>query len=310
MTDLLSQPPKHHYIPVLYLKQWTVNGRFTEFSRPLGRDRVEHRGTSPKGTGFQRGLYRMTSAGLPEDVAEAVERKFMGQVDNLAKEALDILLGTLPQKWPVKQRSAWSRFVNGLMFRVPERVAATRKYLEEFWQIDYERHKAEYEKERAPGDPDFPGYLKMSIERESLIYAMKQIDDQQIGSLLNRMEWRTIDVSGAGRPLFTSDRPIIHTNGMAYPDSYLMMPINPTRLFIATNHPMTARQFTETPPHKLVKGCNRHVIRRAQKYAWNIDETEVEFVRKHLSAEAAMDHKMWGTAYERALQEKRQASKA
>ncbi|WP_213249875.1 DUF4238 domain-containing protein [Bradyrhizobium sp. sBnM-33] len=52
--------PKHHYIPVLYLKQWAkAGGRFTEFSRPPGRSVVEPRGTGPKGTGFRRGLYRL-----------------------------------------------------------------------------------------------------------------------------------------------------------------------------------------------------------------------------------------------------------
>jgi hypothetical protein len=41
-------------------------------------------GTSPEGTDYQRGLYRLK--GVPDDVAKMVEHRFMGKVDNLAKD--------------------------------------------------------------------------------------------------------------------------------------------------------------------------------------------------------------------------------
>jgi uncharacterized protein DUF4238 len=75
--------PKRHYIPVLYLKQWAGDGRFIKFSRAAGRDRVEPRGTGARGTGYVRGLYRLS--GVPHEMAEEVESKFMQQFDNLAR---------------------------------------------------------------------------------------------------------------------------------------------------------------------------------------------------------------------------------
>src|SRR5258707_9476555 len=52
--------PRHHYIPVLYLSQWADgNGRLYEVSRPNGRSEVSVRPTGPKGTGYERGLYRL-----------------------------------------------------------------------------------------------------------------------------------------------------------------------------------------------------------------------------------------------------------
>jgi hypothetical protein len=77
--------PKHHYIPVFYLNEWTrPDGRLTEFSRPTGKD-VIPRNTSPKGTGYVRGLYRLDH--LAGDAAEAYERLFFSMVDNTAKTA-------------------------------------------------------------------------------------------------------------------------------------------------------------------------------------------------------------------------------
>lgn len=279
---------------MLYLKQWTKDGRFTEFSRPSGRGRVEPRGTAARGTGYQQGLYRLMSPGIPEDLAEQVERNFMGTVDNLAKDALDILLGSSHAKWNDKTRSAWARFVNGLLFRVPERVASARKFLEDFWRADFERHKAEYDAQKGPEDPEFSDYIPEAVNRETLQFIMTQIDDRRIGTLLGRMRWRTIDVEATGRRLFTSDRPVIMSNGLAYESSHMLLPISPTRFFVATHTPAMENHLANVIPRReLVKICNRHIIRRAQKYAWNTNDTEIDFVRKHLSAEADMDSRFW-----------------
>ena len=257
MSDT-SDLPKHHYIPVLYLKQWAVAGRFTEFSRPNGRDRVEPRGTGARGTGYQRGLYRLMSPGIPEELAEQVEKKFMRTVDNRAKDALDLVLQNAHSKWTAKSRSDWSRFVNGLLFRVPERVASARKYLEDFWLKDYERHRANYNAQKGEDDPEFLEHIVETVSREVLEFTMKQIDDKRIGNLLNRMRWRTIDVSSVARPLFTSDRPVIMSNGLSYPNSHLLLPVSPTRLFLATNTQAMENQFLHViPKRELVKMANK-----------------------------------------------------
>src|SRR4051794_22472314 len=113
----MKKLPKHHYIPVFYLREWTrPDGRLTEFSRPTEKEVVPRR-TSPKGTGYFRGLYRLEDAS--EHAAEAFERVFFGQVDNKAKDALDRHLGRLPYEWDTNSRSNWSRFVMGMMFRNP-----------------------------------------------------------------------------------------------------------------------------------------------------------------------------------------------
>ncbi|MDF0584735.1 DUF4238 domain-containing protein [Bradyrhizobium yuanmingense] len=303
--------PKHHYIPVLYLKQWAkADGRFTEFSRPAGRSEVEPRGTGARGTGYQRGLYRLTREGIPEELAEAVERKFMQAVDNRAKDALNKILANRDD-WTLKTRSDWSRFVSGLLFRVPERVMSARKYLEDFWLDDHERHLAEYNAQKAEGAPEFLDYVVDSIARETLEFTMKQIDNQRIGTKLNSMRWLTVDMSSAGRPLFTSDRPVIMSNGLSDRESHLVIPVSPTKLFIATNNAEMERELSRViPARELVKMCNRHVIRRAQKYAWNRDDTEMEFVRKHLSQEADLDELFWRTQPQRVSTPNRSLSNA
>jgi hypothetical protein len=290
--------PKHHYIPVLYLSQWVDgDGRLYEFSRPNGRSEVSARPTGPKGTGYERGLYRLT--GVPDDVSEAVERKFMAQVDSLAKKTLDVLLGEDTPAWTVPSRSAWSRFVTGLIFRNPERVRESRRFLEDFWLRDYDERVEEYNRQKAANGPDFIDYIASSAERVGLRFTMDQIDNTTIGTRINEMEWWTIDVTSVGRKLFTSDRPVILEHGLAHPHSYLLLPISPTRIFLATNTREQANNLRAIPPRQLVKSVNKHIIRRAQRYGWGTDKSELSFVKKHLSQEAHLDMDFFRTVRRR-----------
>ena len=85
-----KKAPKHHYIPVFYLKQWTsgVDGRLCELSRP--HKTVKPRRTGPDGTGYVRGLY--TIPGVPEDKSNILESLYMRNTDDWAARALRILL--------------------------------------------------------------------------------------------------------------------------------------------------------------------------------------------------------------------------
>ena len=72
---------KHHYIPVLYSKEWAgPNGLLCEFSRPY--DVVKPKRVHPDGTGYVRGLY--TVPRNDPRVAEFIEREFFKITDNLA----------------------------------------------------------------------------------------------------------------------------------------------------------------------------------------------------------------------------------
>jgi hypothetical protein len=59
MSDQSPKLPKHHYIPVFYLKQWAgPDGKVVAFRRPHG-DRVVATQKPPTHTGYDRGLYWM-----------------------------------------------------------------------------------------------------------------------------------------------------------------------------------------------------------------------------------------------------------
>jgi hypothetical protein len=83
----MPKEQKHHYIPVFYLRQWATSARSTliEFSQQGPARLVKPRPTSPKGTGYVRGLYSLE--GLDAHVLNAVEDQFLKPSDGLAAEA-------------------------------------------------------------------------------------------------------------------------------------------------------------------------------------------------------------------------------
>jgi hypothetical protein len=73
----VSEPRKHHYVPVCYLKQWamTDDRRLCEYKLIPGGYGVKPRRTSPEGTGYQIDLYRID--GVPDNIAQDFEKRFM-----------------------------------------------------------------------------------------------------------------------------------------------------------------------------------------------------------------------------------------
>jgi hypothetical protein len=299
----MTKLPKHHYVPVFYLREWAGDdGRLAEFSRPTDAD-VKSRPAGPKGTGYVRGLYRFE--GATEEAAEAFERLFFGHVDSLAKQALDIHLGRGRKEWTGDSRSAWSRFVIGMLYRNPERIASLRKYIEDIALDSYEAGQAEYEAQMSEGDPSFLDYLVKKVAYDALDWTTTIMNNEKIGLHLNHMRWSVRDVSDSGLKLFTSDRPVLMTNGLVGERAHLVMPISPSKAFVACNSEAMEREVLGYTSTIFAKGCNRNILRYAQKYAWNTDDQFINRANEHLAIDAAVGEAFFLDEPKRALEEVR-----
>ena len=144
--------PKHHYIPVFYLKQWKGgDGRLCDYSRPY-KDVVPRR-TSPDGTAYVRGLYRLPN--VPNDKAEIIETAYMKHVDNGAAPALRKLLSrdAGPAALTDTEKIYWARFLHCLILRSPEYLAALSAALARNAPASVESARAKYDELRNDTDP-------------------------------------------------------------------------------------------------------------------------------------------------------------
>jgi hypothetical protein len=275
--------PKHHYIPVFYLKQWAgPDGRLVEFSRPHGSI-VKPRRTHPDGTGFVRGLYRLP--GVPDDVAETIEQKFFKELDDYASYAHKRILRRYMIDWSPRMRTAWSQFILGILLRSPKTVSDTKLMvgdgIPEIWEEARSKHASEN-----PNSPAMRDYDAGLIDRTSLIALQRFISNEKMVRFVNGMIWSACDVAPTRYRFLTSDRPIVITDGLGYPESHIAVPVSPTMLFLATNTEQTAKEIQAMHVKDLVFNANKQVVRHAVQYVWAHDESQTALIKSQMSSEA------------------------
>jgi len=283
--------PKHHYIPVFYLKQWAPpkavpgNGRLVEFSAPYNGI-VKGQYKYPDATGYVRGLYRIP--GLPDDKAELIESRFFKLVDDWASYALAKLNRRHMDDWSAHMRSAWSRFLIALLIRSPKSVAEIKFRLVDGLPEHWERERERLLREDPTSEPLGP-FDQLASEQYAALALQRFIDNQNIGNFINAMDWSVLDVGGSKYRFLTSDRPIVMTNGVGVKGGHLAIAISPTNLFLAANDKQTTREIHAYNPLDVVRSYNKQVVRNAIKYVWAHDHSQVALVRAQFSIDSQND---------------------
>jgi hypothetical protein len=282
----MSKKQKHHYIPEFYLKQWVgPDGQLIEFCRRY-KNRVVARSTAPGGTGYTPGLYSIPSA--PLHVENVFENSYLNKADGLAAQSLSIMLNenyvpTGPEK------TAWTRFLMSLLYRTPEGVQRSvemiRKYYDEK-SIDQIRNV--YADLKRPEDPDTPEeYLELNrsdmTNRTTIQHLMDIIESDRVRDKIMAMRWELGNFVGLKHKLLTSDRPIVMTNGIAGPDSHMVIPLSPTHIFIATNTSEEAEKIKSLSENgRLISILNDKVARQARKFVYSTDKSQLRFIENRL----------------------------
>ena len=186
----------------------------------------------------------------------------------------------------------WSRFLLTLIHRTPEQVADLKKTLGTELPGFLVRFRPQYESMRKPGSPTFEEFTDWmssvgNLDSIHLQVLHSLMDSELTGTALNRMIWGTIRIDNARYPLLTSDRPLTMSNGIGGPDGYIVMPISPDRIFVATNTAEMARNIRDQVKQgKFEDRVNDFVARQARKYVYGTDDRQLRFVQNRLGSKA------------------------
>ncbi len=284
----MNAPSKHHFLPEFYLRRWCgEDGKFTRFTRIREKSLAVLR-AHPAQAGFKTDLYRLPGHHKDDMAAQLLEWGFFRQVDNDAARALAILHGEAPWHWAPDTRSGWSRFLLSLMHRTPRHW---ERILEELARLDAEalpEVQARYEELRSPTDPKtFDEWIARRdpdyIEKERYKMAARAIDNAELGTPINNIEWRVYDLSKSDRALLTSDNAVILV-ALDLPEGHLALPISPAKLFVAARqlkfHAQIA-DLAERNPSRLARHVNRLTVQRADDVVIAYDETQRLFIERH-----------------------------
>ena len=284
--DSQKQNPsdKHHYIPKFYTKRWTSekDGQLDVYEKT--ERGVNVRRGSPKSAGWARRLYTMH--GVPEEMKSHFEEHFFAPADRKAANALH-LLEEGKEVYDETLRSAWSRFLMGLLLRCPEDMEVFREGWDKYLLQTTPEIEEQYQKQRAESDP--PTLSEMINKRsegeaqQAMFKAYRGLfDHKNVGTHLNNMVWEVLDMSGLSYSLLTSDRPIVRTQSLRQEGGHICLPLSPTKLFVAANDELTIRAFMRGDRPKLVKAINQDVVGGAVKFVFAVDRKQSQFIRNRI----------------------------
>lgn len=282
----MSDPRRHHFQPEFRLRHWAgADGLVCEIKKDHGK--VEAQRKSPRATGFQRDLYR--TDGVPDALAQHVEKKFMSPLDNDAAGALHKILSGDRTPWTGDERTAWTTFILSLLFRSPENVAIIKDHIRNCWEEGKRALEADYTARRRPTDPEtFEGYVALTNPAAAEIgasnFLMETIGNERVGPTIFNMHWTRHGLEKSKLPLLTSDRPIVMPLGLGDPSAYIALPVSPTVLFVAARNPGFAQSLSRWRHTDLVKVLNKVVVSQARKFVWATDDRQIEFVSCHIGA--------------------------
>ena len=275
----MRKDPKHHYIPVFYLQQWADGrSRLIEFSRQGPAQAVKPRPTSPTGTGYVRGLYRMED--IDPNVVNAIETLFLKPSDGLAAEALQCFVEEREFPRPGPMRTSWSRFMLSLMLRYPEAVEHMKAQLRASVQKMYLQTRRPEEPETFAEYEALHGtHAYMARIHGKLLMDLMQ--DSRMGRLIFGMHWGVLKCKNYTHNLLTSDRPIV-SNVFPLSANHLCLPISPEHVFVACATPQAETEFMRLDPLGVMLTMNDAVARQAKTYVWNTDHRQLRFVKNRM----------------------------
>lgn len=290
----MPDPTDHHYLPIFYLSRWLgSDDQVCRFSRPYGNKVVSKR-VSPKGTAYEEHLYsirREKGPPLPD-----METDFMSKLDSEAAIALEHLEDGLPEsEWDARFRSAWSRFIWSQSIRTPSEISQLKSSVKQAWSASIPDLQKRYAEMRSDDMPSSVHEYLASVDpyeedRFALRIARTLMDHSKIGQVVNNMHWQVLNFEGCGIPLMTSDRPVWMTTTFSEADAFMMMPIGPNRLFVATRDVETRERLGAQKRKSQAKNVNKLMVQHALKYVFAVDDKMSDFVAKHFATKRHSTH--------------------
>jgi hypothetical protein len=280
----MEQPRKHHFNPAFYLGRFAGQDGDVREMR-LVRGKVVLKSRHPDATGFQRDLYRIE--GAPEEHSQHLEVHFMSPLDNGAAKALEKIEAG-GKVWSADERSEWVRFIIGFFFRHPASVALIKKHIAEVYDIAVEALERNYDEVRGPNDPaTFAEAFAKSNPAAAEIHATNMlaelIDNDRLGPTIFEMQWAVLDMKQSKFSILTSDRPLYMPLPLGRPDAYILLPISPTKYFIAARQRATIEALNKLDKTKVVREVNTAIVQQAREFVWGCDDSQKGFVEKHFA---------------------------
>lgn len=281
----MSEPDKHHYLPVFYLNRWgSLDGKVTRYYRPHGP--VVATPIMPANTGFERGLYRLQ--GRTDGSQNAIEKQFMASVvDSPAAVAIQILIGRKQDQLTSEQRRDWVRFLMSLHVRSPEKVQHIVDEASRGLREALAENPKDYQAIRKSHHP--PTLVEWAEQEAPELltnFGMQLlpgiVTHEPTALELLKMRWWTHRVADSAPSLLTCDRPVYLSHGVQDAQCLVAVPLSPRDAFFACRSEAIFERVMNRPGKDVARAINESMVSQAVRFVYGADGTHLRFVENRL----------------------------
>jgi hypothetical protein len=282
----MSEPNKHHFLPIFYLSRWASekDRLLTYFQRHMGKV-VESR-ISTKNTGYEYHLYALNTK-KPEN-RQLIEKEFMSRViDDRAAPALAFLIERKGRDLTTEHALPIIHFLLSIRARHPEAIKLVRESGHDLLQKELRRDADQWQAIKGETDPDrFEDYFREKYPERYANFGILRLPElivcEELSKRLGIMRWRVVDVSTAKLDLLTCDRPFYISGNLRHGDFLSVFPADPRTLLVIASDERFVDQATRGSLLETVKRVNKQLVIEANQRVYTTGSHHAPLVEKHL----------------------------
>ena len=169
----------------------------------------------------------------------------------------------------------WAQFLTSMKIRTPENVQKIKLEGQNALVHEMEAAQSEYAMHKSAADPATAvDWLKLNrpglVENMGVGLLPKIASNPKAMQDVLSFSWHIVNFENSSKPLLTSDRPCIYTEGLDKPDCVIALPLSPRQAFFAFRSKSNAqRALMCTPTSRLAAGLNDSVVGQAVTRAYS-----------------------------------------
>ena len=279
---------RHHFVPQFLLKAWadTSSDEMVEAFR-LDVPTLPSKRWAPKATGHEHDLYALTTSSVAGIDKQAVETRFLQQLDDSAAKVLHKLTTTGFSDLTKEDPVSWVCFILSLLSRSPDSIALIQEVGHAHLNASLIDKPEEYDAIANASDPPtltdwLDAHLPGFIENFGTMSLPKFICNPVTVDKLLRMKWMLWDFTGQKNHLLLSDRPCIATAGMDDPDVVIALPIGPWKAFMAIKTDRVFSVMRRQDPKTRLMRMNESAVANAKTRVYGRDTSSRRFILNRL----------------------------
>ena len=186
-------------------------------------------------------------------------------------------------------RNGFARILLSFIHRTPDRIADFKRRLSDDVEpliVDLRRRYASGEDVGLPPgtsiDEAIVAIRRHSQTRSFAPLVLDLLNSKMLGNHIINMLWFIRELENADCRLLTSDKPVVHYNGISLRNGNIALALTPTMLFFATNNAATMQNVSWVSDSFLIKRFNHEVVRLATNFVYGDSVTQLPFIASRL----------------------------